>query len=213
MSAAARPDVTSFPANVEIEYPDRELDRLSTLLRPLFVAPIAILLTLVSGGRVYIGGAGVHTLQGGGGLFVAVALMLVFRHRYPRWWFDWNVGVTAFGLRVLAYAALLTDRYPSTEDLQGVRLTLPYPDAARDLDRGLPLVKWLLAVPHYVILGFLGLGACVTVVVAWLAILFTGRYPRPLFEFVVDVIRWGLRVSAYAFLLTTDRYPPFSLAA
>ena len=209
MTAGVPSDVP-FPADVEIAYPDRELDRLSTLLRPVFLVPIGILLTLVSGGRIYLRAAGAHTAAGGGGLFVAVALMLVFRGRYPRWWFDWNVALTAFGLRVLAYAALLTDRYPSTEDPQGVRLTIPYPDTGA-LNRGLPLVKWALAVPHYVALGLLGLGACVSVVGAWLAILITGRYPRPLFEFVVDVIRWSVRVSAYAFLLTTDRYPPFRL--
>ena len=210
MSAPGGPAGESYPANVEIEYPDRELDRLSTFFRPFFVIPIAIILTLISGGRVYIGGAGAHAIEGGGGLFVAVALMLAFRGRYPRWWYDWNVAVTAFSLRVLSYATLLTDRYPSTEEPQGVSLSLPYPVVA-ELDRGLPLVKWLLALPHYVVLALLGLGAWVAVVVAWIAILLTGRYPRPLFEFVVDVIRWGLRVSAYAFLLTTDRYPPFRL--
>jgi hypothetical protein len=199
-----------YPADLAIEYPDRDLDRVSTLLRPLFVVPIAVILALISGGRVYLGHAGSHAMESGGGLFLAVALMLAFRGRYPRWWYDWNVAVTAFSLRVLAYATLLTDRYPSTEDAQGVRLSLPYPDVPQ-LSRGLPLVKWFLAIPHYFVLGLLGLGAWVCVVVAWFAILFTGRYPRILFDFVVDVIRWGVRVSAYAFLLTTDRYPPFSL--
>lgn len=210
MAAPLDTPVTPFPAEVEIEYPDRDLNRVSTLLRPLFVLPVAVLLTLLSGGRVVVGSAGMHALQGGGGLFLAVMLMLVFRGRYPRWWYDWNVAVTAFSLRVLSYATLLTDEYPSTEDPQGVRLTLPYPDTR--LDRGLPLVKWLLAFPHYVALALLGLGAWVCVVVAWFVILFTGRYPRILFDFVVDVIRWVVRVSAYAFLLTTDRYPPFRLS-
>jgi Domain of unknown function (DUF4389) len=80
-----------------------------------------------------------------------------------------------------------------------------------DLNRWMPLVKWLLAIPHYIVLGFLAIGAFFAVVIAWFAILASGQYPRGLFDFVVGVGRWGLRVNAYAFLLVTDRYPPFSL--
>jgi hypothetical protein len=75
----------------------------------------------------------------------------------------------------------------------------------------LPLVKWLLAVPHYVVLIPLWIGAVVAIVIAWIAILVTGRYPKALFDYIVGVGRWSLRVSAYAFLLVTDRCPPFSL--
>jgi hypothetical protein len=146
-----------------------------------------------------------------GGLFVATALMIVFRQRYPRWWFDFARELTRFGARVGAYLALLTDRYPSTVEEQSVHLEIDYPDAERDLNRWLPLVKWLLAIPHYIVLVVLGLVAFVVVVIAWVAILFTARYPRALFDFVVGVGRWSLRVAAYAFLLVTDRYPPFSL--
>ena len=81
-----------------------------------------------------------------------------------------------------------------------------------DLNRWLPLAKWFLAIPHYIVLAFLGIAAAVCIVIAWFAILFTGRYPRGLFDFVLGVGRWSVRVSAYAFLLTTDRYPPFSLS-
>lgn len=210
MAAPVNTPGAPYPADVAIEYPDRDLDRVSTLLRPLFILPAALILALISGGRVYLGHTGAHTVGSGGGLFVAVALLLAFRGRYPRWWYDWNVAVTAFSLRILAYATLLTDRYPSTEEPQGVRLSLPYPEIPA-LNRGLPLVKWFLAIPHYIVLALLGLGVWVCVVVAWFAILLTGRYPRLLFDFVVDVIRWGVRVSAYAFLLTTDQYPPFRL--
>ncbi len=145
------------------------------------------------------------------GLFAATLLMILFRRRYPRWWFDFALELTRFGVRVGAYLALLTDRYPSTVEHQSVALDLDYPDAERDLNRWLPLVKWFLAIPHYFVLFFLFIGAFVAVVVAWFAILFTGRYPRGLFDYVVGVGRWTLRVEAYAMLLTTDRYPPFSL--
>ena len=137
--------------------------------------------------------------------------MIVFRRRYPRWWFDFARQMTRFSIRVGAYMALLTDQYPSTVEEQSVHLELDYPDVERDLNRWLPLVKWFLAIPHYVVLWFGWLAAFVVIVIAWFAILFTGRYPRGLFDFVAGMIRWSLRVSAYAYLLVTDQYPPFSL--
>lgn len=199
-----------YPVGLDIDYPDRELDRVTSFLRPLTVIPIAIVLSLVSGPTLHAGDD--VMVEAGGIAFGATLLMLLFRQKYPRWWFDWNVSLTKFGLRVTAYAALLRDEYPSTDEEQAVHVVIPYPDATRDLNRWMPLVKWLLAVPHYVVLAILGLAGIVSVLVAWLAILFTGRYPRPLFEFVVGILRWGLRVVAYAFLLVTDRYPPFSLS-
>jgi hypothetical protein len=137
--------------------------------------------------------------------------MILFRQKYPRWWFDWNLELLRFQNRVGVYFALLDDRYPSTDEHQAVRLDFPYPDARRDLNRWLPLVKWFLAIPHYVVLLFLWLAAFVCVILAWFAILFTGRYPQGLFEFVVGVTRWGNRVIGYAFMLVTDEYPPFRL--
>jgi hypothetical protein len=137
--------------------------------------------------------------------------MIIFRQRYPRWWFDFARELTRFGARVGAYFCLLTDRYPSTVEEQAVHLEIDYPDVEKDLNRWLPIVKWLLAIPHYVVLAFLAVGAIFAVLIAWFAILFTGQYPRSLFDYVVGVGRWGLRVNAYAALLVTDRYPPFSL--
>jgi hypothetical protein len=200
------------PVHLEIDYPDRELDRLTTFFRPFTVIPIAIILALVSGPDVH-GRADTSPAAAGGILFLATMLMLVFRQKYPGWWFDWNVGLTNFGMRVAAYLALLRDEYPSTDEEQAVHITIPYPDAREELNRWLPLVKWLLAVPHLIVLAFLAGAAVLCVIVAWFAILLTGRYPRPLFDFVVGVLRWWLRVAAYAVLLTTDRYPPFRLAA
>ena len=210
-----------YPAALDIVYPDHELDPLTTFFRPLTFIPIAIVLALLSGPTtlgephreaVDSGPVIILTFGSGGLLSLPTALMLVFRRKYPRWWFDWNLELTRFTTRCLAYLALLRDEYPSTDEEQAVYLDLVYPDAT-ELNRWLPLVKWLLAVPHYIVLGFLWLAAAFCVIAAWLAILLTGRYPRGLFDFVTGVFRWTLRVWAYAFLLITDRYPPFSLAS
>ncbi len=199
-----------FPATLEIDYPDRELDRLTSFFRPFTVIPIAVILSLLTKATVRSDSAN-YVLGSGGVVFLATVLMLLFRRKYPRWWFDWNLALTRFSIRVAAYLALLRDEYPSTDDEQAVHIAIPYPDAARDLSPWLPLVKWFLAIPHYIALAFLCVAACFCVITAWFAILFTGRYPRWLFDLVVGVFRWWLRVAAYAFLLTTDRYPPFSL--
>ena len=201
----------SFPATLQIDYPDRELNRLSSFLRPITVIPIAIVLALVSGPSLRTETSR-YALGSGGITFLATVLMLVFRGTYPRWWFDWNVALVKFGLRVTAYLALLRDEYPATDEEQAVHLDVPYPDPA-GLNRGLPLVKWLLAIPHLVVLALLSVAAVGAVIAAWFAILFTGRYPRGLFVFVEGVLRWGVRVLAYAILLVTDRYPPFRLGA
>jgi Domain of unknown function (DUF4389) len=197
---------TPDAARLTVDYPPK-LDRLTTLLRAIWILPIAVIWSLVAGSDD--SGRGGGTLFGG--LWLAIVLMIVVRAVYPRWWFDFARELTRFGARIGAYLALLTDRFPSTVDEQSVHLEIDYPDVGRDLNRWLPLVKWLLAIPHYVALAVLWTGAVVAVVAAWFAILVTGRYPRPLFNYVVGVNRWSLRVSAYAFLLVTDRYPPFSL--
>ena len=209
------PNSTDYIARLEVDYPEK-LDRLTTLLRLIWIIPIGIILALITtaGETVTVNEAGEVIRRAGGlssGLAVATGLMIVFRQRYPRWWFDFQRELARFGGRVFAYLVLLTDRYPSTVDEQAVHLEIDFPDVKRDLNRWLPLVKWLLALPHYIVLVFLGLLAVLAVVAAWVFILLTGRYPRALFDFVVGVGRWVLRVGAYAFLLVTDRYPPFSL--
>jgi hypothetical protein len=206
-----------YPARLEIDYPT-ELDRVTTFFRLLWVIPIGIVLALLTQGgdsTTVITENGEEIITSGGGivagLFLATVLMIVFRQKYPRWWFDFGKELSRFSTRVGAYIALLTDRYPSTDEEQDVHLDLDYPDADHDLNRWMPLVKWFLAIPHYFVLIFLVIGAIGAVIIAWFAILFTGRYPRGLFDYVVGVGRWGLRVQAYAFLLLTDQYPPFSL--
>ena len=206
----------SYPANLNIDYPDK-LNRWTTLFRIILTVPILVILTLLTAayGGEHMNEATHNMSQGGGGivagLFAATALMILFRQRYPRWWFNFNLELNRFSARVGSYLFLLTDRYPSTVESQSVHLDIKYPDAKKDLNRWLPLVKWFLAIPHYIVLVVLTIGAIVATIIAWFAILFTGRYPKGLFDYVVGVGRWGLRVTAYAYLLTTDQYPPFSL--
>ena len=214
MSMPSAPPV--YPARLEVDYTDQH-NRVTTLFRVVLIIPIAILFEVLTAGvtrTVYSeSGQVVSTTSGGiaAGLFLATLMMILFRQRYPRWWFDFALELARFGARLGAYFVLLTDQYPSTVEEQNVHLEIEYPDVERDLNRWLPLVKWLLAIPHFLVLFVLSVGAFFAVIFAWFAILFTGRYPRGLFDFVVGVGRWWLRVEAYAFLLVTDRYPPFSL--
>jgi len=204
---------TTYPVQFSVDYPDRPLNRVTTAFRIFVIIPIAIVLGAVSGGGWRWSSTEWQGAGAGGLLVLAPLLMILFRQKYPRWWFDWNLELQRFANRVGIYLALMDDRYPSTDDHQSVHLEYVYPDAQRDLNRWLPLVKWLLAIPHYIVLFFLDIALIVVVIVAWFAILFTGRYPRGMFTFVEGVIRWHNRVLAYAFVMITDRYPPFSLSA
>lgn len=205
-----------YPASLDIDYP-KQLDRVSSFFRLIWSMPILVIVGLLtsSGAHTYTNEAGKMVTENGGGiagaLFAATALMILFRQRYPKWWFNFNLELNRFTTRVGAYLFLLTDKYPSTEDEQSVHLNLEYPDVKKDLDRWLPLFKWFLAIPHYIVLSVLVIGAIFATIIAWFSILFKGTYPKSLFDYVVGVGRWGLRVSAYSYLLTTDKYPPFSL--
>jgi hypothetical protein len=211
MEATSYPAATppSYPITFSVEYPERQLNRLTTFFRIFMVIPIAIVAALLPGSSASSYGSELIVVTGSLVVFPTV-LMILFRKKYPRWWFDWNLELMRFSNRISVYLSLMDDEYPSTDEMQAVRLAFPYPDADR-LERGLPLVKWLLAIPHYVVLFFLYIGAFFALIGAWFAILFTGRYPRGIFAFVEGVLRWTNRVYGYAFALVTDQYPPFRL--
>jgi Domain of unknown function (DUF4389) len=204
----------SYPVNLSIDYPDRKLNRLTSFFRIFTAIPIMIVLVLLMGLSMPSGAGAKEGMSGGGvalGLvFLPLILMFLFRKKYPKWWYDWNLEMTKFMFRVRVYFALMTDVYPSTDEEQTVHVDMPYPDAGT-LNRWLPLVKWFLAIPHIIVLGFLGIAVLVVTIIAWFAILFTGRFPMGLFTFIADVYRWALRVVAYALLMITDKYPPFRL--
>ncbi|HST16256.1 MAG TPA: DUF4389 domain-containing protein [Gaiellaceae bacterium] len=214
MESSSNAGTAGYPVEFSVEYPDRSLNRLTTAFRIFVAVPILIVAATLGGAQSgsAAGEQGWHFAGSAGALLVAApALMILFRQKYPRWWFDWNRELLRFSNRVGVYLALMDDHYPSTDEQQSVTLDYAYPDVEHDLNRWLPLVKWFLAIPHYIVLFFLWIAAFVMIVVAWFAILFTGRYPRGAFDFVAGVLRWTNRVAAYAFVLVTDRYPPFSL--
>jgi hypothetical protein len=205
---------SAYPASLNIDYPDRSLNRLTSFFRLFTFIPIAVVLGLLTSASFSWGEHAAQgwriAAQGAGITFLPLVLMILFRKKYPKWWYDWNLALTRFSFRVGSYFLLLRDEYPSTDDEQAVHVEMLYPDT-QVLGRGMPLVKWFLAIPHYIVLYFLFIATFVCTIIAWFAILFTGRYPRGLFSFIVGVLRWSFRVEAYAFLLITDRYPPFSL--
>ena len=184
-----------YPVNLKIEYSEKS-NKLTALFRLVLIIPIILTLALIAPAEAFS---------------IAIALMILFREKYPKWWFDWNIGITKFIYRIATYGLLMRDEYPSTEDEQAVEVEIPYPDVKKDLNRWMPLVKWFLAIPHYITLVFMFIAVVFCTLFAWFAILFTGRYPRGIFDFVEGFLRWSLRVNAYAFLLTTDQYPPFKL--
>ena len=209
-------DDSMYPVQYSVDYPEEPRNRLTALVRIILAIPIIIVLTLISGyfsmdNQEFDLDMAVILFVAAGGIWLSTVLMILFRQKYPRWWFDWGLEVQRFGARVGAYVLLLRDEYPSTDEEQAVHLDIAYPDVEGQLNRFMPLVKWFLAIPHYIVLFFLWIFVFFVTVIAWFAIIIVGRYPRRMFDFVVGVDRWSYRVIAYAFLLTTDRYPPFSV--
>ena len=191
-------DTGAYPVQFSVDYPDKPLDKFSTFFRIFFLIPIGVVV-------------GIITSAVGLWQYFALLLMILFRQKYPRWWFDWYLASLQFGLRFQVYALLMRDEYPATDEDQAVHLDIAYPDAEQGLNRFMPLVKWIMAFPHWVALIFLLWGVLFVWIFAWFAILFTGTYPRGAFEFVEGVLRWQSRTVCYAFILVTDQYPPFRL--
>ncbi len=208
-------DDNMYPVQFDVEYPEEGRNRLTVLVRIILAIPIFIISTLI-GRYAFDTSRGIDpdmwfgVMVAGMGLWFATLLMILFRKKYPRWWFDWNLEVTRLSARITAYVLLLRDEYPSTDEEQAVHLEIAYPDAQEQLNRFMPLVKWLLAIPHYIVLAILWIIVFLLSILNWFIVLITGRYPRGMFNFVVGVERWSYRVAAYMWLLTTDRYPPFS---
>jgi hypothetical protein len=203
------PTPNPYPVNLTVDFQEAERNRLTVAFRIFTVVPILIVLSVLGSGSINSGYG--WSFGAGGVLFLPTVLMLLFRTKYPAWWFDFNLNLVRFGNRVFAYLLLLRDEYPSTDEEQAVHVQLPDPHGGMGLNRWLPLVKWFLAIPHYILLFFLYIAAVVVSVLGWLMVLFTGRYPRSFHDFVVGILRWSVRVEAYAFVLVTDRYPPFQL--
>ena len=207
-------NTVSYPTRLTIDYPDRALNRLTSFFRIFTIIPIAIIISLLTGPgaswRQQTNGWGWGAASGAGVIFLPTLLMILFQQKYPKWWYDWSLNITKFGGRVISYFALLTDVYPSTDEEQTVHIDIAYPDVKKDLNRWLPLVKWFMVIPHYIVLFFLGIAAGVCIIIAWFAILFTGKYPKGMYDFFVGYMRWSTRVNGYMYLLT-DIYPPFSL--
>ena len=204
---------SAYPVQFSVEYPESS-NRLTAFFRIILAIPILVVGTFIGGAFVTENSEvneAIVPLLAGGGLFIAPLLMIVFRQKYPRWWFDWNLELSRFSARVLTYVGLMRDEYPSTDEQQSVSLHIEYPDAKAELNRFLPIIKWFLAIPHLIVFVILMVVALVFTILAWLSILMIGRYPKGLFTFVEGTIRYGTRIGAYAFILTTDRYPPFRL--
>src|SRR2546425_10145171 len=163
----------TYPVQFSVDYPARPLNRLTTAFRIFVAIPILIVLGSVNGSTwsFYSRHGTMFAMSGAGGLlFFGPLLMILFRRKYPRWWFDWNLELQRFINRVLAYILLMDDRYPATDQEQYVHLGYVYPDASRDLNRFLPLVKWLLVIPHFIVLFFLWIAVLVVVFIAWVVI-------------------------------------------
>ena len=199
--------MNKYPATLTIDYPEKA-NRLTVFFRVIMAIPIMIILGLLSY-QGFTNDQFPNESYWVGILVLPTLLMIVFRRKYPKWWFDWNVQLTKFSFRVVSYLLLLRHEYPSTDEEQAVIVQIQYPNVKEDLNRWFPLIKWLFVFPHIIVLCFIMMGVLLSTILAWLIILISGKYPRKIFEFVVGALRWILRVQAFALLLITDQYPPF----
>ena len=183
-----------YPVTFDVAYPESP-NRWLILIRWLLAIPHYIVLSLLS----ILAGV----------VWVISFFTILFARTYPDSLYSFMVGVHRWNANLGAYI-LFHDRYPpfsmGESDYEGVTFAVERPD----FNRWLVLIKWLLMIPHAIVLYFLSIIAMVAAIALVLAVLFTGRYPRGLFDFLVGVGRWNARVNAYA-TFVVDRYPPFSL--
>jgi len=193
----------------QIDVTMTERNRTSALFRLILVVPIAIFVAAFTPSVAGLDSGDMNSLNAG---FFAlpVALAIVFRQVYPSYLLSFNEALLSLQTRVNAYVCLLTDEYPSIEDNDVVSVTFPEVDA-KALNRWLPLVKWFLAIPLYVVgIVYIFYGLFLTGC-AWISILFSGNFPEFCAEGIVGVIAYWNRVVGYALVLVTDEYPTFSL--
>ena len=187
---------TTYPLAFDVEYPEK-LSRLLIFAKWLLAVPHWIIL---------------YALMAVAQAITVVAwFAILFTGRYPKGLFVFVVGIYRWYYNVIAYAALLRDDYPPFSLSAGQYPLTFHVEYPKRLSRLLIFFKWLLIIPHLIVLVLLGIVYWITLVIAWFAILFTGRYPKGLFNFGVGLFRWGARINAY-YMLMRDDYPPFSLA-
>ena len=192
---------------IDVTLTDR--NRVTALFRLVLVVPIAIFVASFAPSIADSESSDLNALFTGF-LALPVVLALVFRQVYPSYLLAFNEALLSLQTRVNAYVFLLTDEYPSIEENDVVSVTFPEVDA-KALNRYLPLVKWLLAIPLYIVgIAYIVYGAFLTLF-AWFSILFTGNFPEFCAEGIVGVIAYWNRVAGYALVLVTDEYPTFSL--
>jgi hypothetical protein len=186
-----------------------ERNRVTALFRIILVVPMAIFLAAFTPSVADLESGDLNSLYAG---FFAlpVGLAIVFRQVYPSYLLAFNEALLSLQTRVNAYVVLLTDEYPSIEENDVVSVTFPEVDA-KALNRWLPLIKWLLAIPLYLVGIVYIVYAAFLTLFAWISILFSGNFPEFCAEGIVGVIAYWNRVVGYALILVTDEYPTFSL--
>jgi hypothetical protein len=188
----------SYPVVYEADYPEAGIANWRPLVQGLLAIPHWFVVGFLALGAYFA--------------FVVVWFSILFTRKYPPGIHNFIAGVLRWSTRVTGYSYLMTEQYPPFslgEDPYPVRARFPYPE--QGIANWRPLVQGLMAFPHLVILWLLGIAAGFAFIYAWFVILFTGKYPPAVFNFIVGVIRWQTRVTGYV-LLMTEEYPPFELA-
>ena len=187
--------------HIQVDYQNR--DRTSSFFRPLLIIPVAVFLMLFTQFSHW----GFSTVA----ITMPAVISLLLRQSYPSWILAFNHAILEFGTRAVAYALLLTDKYPTFESNPTVAIIFPDVEGGKKLNRWLPLVKWILAIPLYVVGAFYLVLTTFVTIGAWFQIFFTGNFPTWAGNVTTGTVRFWNRVYGYSIVLTTDEYPSFSL--